>query len=335
MTTNNEDYDAKMEEFKKILVEAALLLAEQGNASSQRMLGQYCAAGIGGLEQNLFLAAEWYLKAAEQGEPEAQFELSLLYTTGHGVDADYTQAMHWLQKSAEQGYEEAQAHLRTLDDYQNSNLPYIFGRPLDEAAAQNDTFVAGNKMYQRLVEMGHGAILETIRYIFETQVGELTGVSSDETAFQYNIPSASTIETAQGSTSVKWQSSAMPPVDAEALNNVQAAIMECIGEYQFQAAQAYLLNQDTGPDYTKAVEYCRKAIDHGHERALRLLAGLGLNGCAEAQFAMGELCATDGGMLNKCILHARRWYTQAAEQGHEGARKALETLGPDETEDEL
>lgn len=53
----------------------------------------------------------WYSKAAEQGDPEAQFELACLYEEGMGCVQDKQQAAIWYQKSAEQDYEEALVRL--------------------------------------------------------------------------------------------------------------------------------------------------------------------------------------------------------------------------------
>ncbi len=48
-------------------------------------------------------AAEWYQKAADQGDSKGQFELGQMYYKGTGVPQDYKQALKWYQKSAEQG----------------------------------------------------------------------------------------------------------------------------------------------------------------------------------------------------------------------------------------
>lgn len=47
------------------------------------------------------LAAEWYLKAAQQGYDDAQNNLGIMYTHGMGVAQDYKQAFEWFWKAAE------------------------------------------------------------------------------------------------------------------------------------------------------------------------------------------------------------------------------------------
>jgi TPR repeat protein len=59
-------------------------------------------------------AAEWWQLAAEQGDPEAQFNLSLAYSNGLGVAKDAASAINWLIKAAEQGVVTAQSKLGLL-----------------------------------------------------------------------------------------------------------------------------------------------------------------------------------------------------------------------------
>ncbi len=53
-------------------------------------------------------------KAAEQGNPDAQNRLGMLYSEGRGVPQDYIQAKQWFDKAAEKGHPGAQVNLGTL-----------------------------------------------------------------------------------------------------------------------------------------------------------------------------------------------------------------------------
>lgn len=57
------------------------------------------------------MAAEWYRKAAEQGDAEAQFNLGNAYDTGEGVPKDLGKAIEWYRKAAEQGNAKAQNNM--------------------------------------------------------------------------------------------------------------------------------------------------------------------------------------------------------------------------------
>ena len=62
-------------------------------------------------------AAVWYWKAAEQGVPEAQSNLGLLYEEGKGVPQDYAEAYFWLDLAvAQETQEEQETDLASRDD---------------------------------------------------------------------------------------------------------------------------------------------------------------------------------------------------------------------------
>ena len=66
-----------------------------------------------GVDVNHKKAIEWYKKAAEQGDAEAQCTVGGMYRHGQGVDKCDSSAMRWFAKAAAQGFEEAQA---AIDD---------------------------------------------------------------------------------------------------------------------------------------------------------------------------------------------------------------------------
>lgn len=56
-------------------------------------------------------AAQWYLKAAQQGDPHAQYNLAVLLQNGKGVKRNLKEAIDWYQKAASQGYVNAMYNL--------------------------------------------------------------------------------------------------------------------------------------------------------------------------------------------------------------------------------
>lgn len=58
-----------------------------------------------------------YQEAAEQGDPEAQLQLGLLYEQGNGVERDQEEALRWFTLAAEQGNAAAQANLGDLFEF--------------------------------------------------------------------------------------------------------------------------------------------------------------------------------------------------------------------------
>ena len=84
--------------------------AEQGDAEAQFNLGGLYADGDG-VPQDDKQAVDWYRKAAEQGYADAQNNLGVMYAKGRGVPQDDKQAAEWYKKAAEQGDAYAQASL--------------------------------------------------------------------------------------------------------------------------------------------------------------------------------------------------------------------------------
>ena len=88
--------------------------ANAGDAIWQNKLGVWYDGGEEGLEQCHAKAMEWYRKAADQGDAEAQSNIGVLYLFGQGVPVDYPLAAAWLLKAALQDNADAQFNLGLL-----------------------------------------------------------------------------------------------------------------------------------------------------------------------------------------------------------------------------
>ncbi len=64
-----------------------------------------------GVPQDLKMAAHWYQKAAEQGDPRAQDEVGYFYQLGIGVSQNPERAFHWYQLSSASGFVKGKVHL--------------------------------------------------------------------------------------------------------------------------------------------------------------------------------------------------------------------------------
>jgi hypothetical protein len=53
-----------------------------------------------GFARDMAQAAEWYRRAADQGEVEAQATMGTLYSMGQGVQVNYVEAYYWLDLAA-------------------------------------------------------------------------------------------------------------------------------------------------------------------------------------------------------------------------------------------
>lgn len=92
------------------------------------------------LAQNTDAAAQWFLKAAEQNLPQAQYELALLYGADEGpLPKDEAKVLQYLEQAAQSGYAPAQYALGEKI-YQSAQTPEDFQKALDwfgQAAKQN------------------------------------------------------------------------------------------------------------------------------------------------------------------------------------------------------
>jgi hypothetical protein len=87
-----------------------LKLAEQGNAEAQFQTG-LIYANQQGVTKDGKLTVDWLAKAAEQGHRSAQAKLGFMYAAGKGVAQNYSSAIYWCYKAAEQGDATAQFNL--------------------------------------------------------------------------------------------------------------------------------------------------------------------------------------------------------------------------------
>jgi len=101
-----------------------LLSLMLGNAGAQATLGVFYEQGIHGLTKSSKRAIEYYTLAANQGYPEAQFNLGAMYVNGDDIETsadnygscNYSKAREWLTKAAAQGDENAINALKQLDE---------------------------------------------------------------------------------------------------------------------------------------------------------------------------------------------------------------------------
>lgn len=92
--------------------------AEQGNKDAQYNLSLAYQKGVG-VEKNLTEAIKWARRSAEQGHTEAQYNLGLYYYTGTGVSTNYKEAIKWIYDCAQQGSAKAQHLLGHAYEYGN------------------------------------------------------------------------------------------------------------------------------------------------------------------------------------------------------------------------
>jgi TPR repeat protein len=90
--------------------------AENGDPEAQYNLGKCYAKGLG-VAQDGAEAVKWFRKSAEQGNADGQYNLGICYANGQGIDKNYVEAAKWFRKAAEQGHlkaKEQEAEVKEL-----------------------------------------------------------------------------------------------------------------------------------------------------------------------------------------------------------------------------
>jgi uncharacterized protein len=84
--------------------------AEQGDPQAQFELGLHYRQGRD-IAADPSVAVEWFRKAAAQSNTDAMVQLATMFGTGRGVTKDVGQAVSWFRQAAELGHASAQFNL--------------------------------------------------------------------------------------------------------------------------------------------------------------------------------------------------------------------------------
>ena len=68
-----------------------------------------------GVSQDYSKAREWYLKAANQGHADAQYNLGVMYYQGQGVRQNTASAKEWFGKACDNGAQNGCDEYRKLN----------------------------------------------------------------------------------------------------------------------------------------------------------------------------------------------------------------------------
>ncbi|RHZ54973.1 hypothetical protein Glove_421g50 [Diversispora epigaea] len=148
-----------------------LKLAEEGNSEAQFDLGWCYEKGIG-TTKNEEKAFQWYLRSAEGGEHSGQNNLGWCYEEGIGTTKDEEKAFKWYLRSAEGGNSHGQQKLGYF--YQNG-----IGTTKDEEKAF--------KWFLKSAEGGNHMGQNNLGWCYEQGIGT---TKDEEKAFQWYLRAA-------------------------------------------------------------------------------------------------------------------------------------------------
>ena len=137
-------------------------LANDGNATAQFNLGVMYLTGHG-VQQDYSAAALWFRKAAEQGYAHAQSNLGTLYRDGQGVAQDDSEAVMWFRKAADQGDAVAEFLLGNQ---------YAFGKGVPQDYSEAMIW------FRKAAEQGHPRAMHDLGVIYAKGLRRAAGLCS-------------------------------------------------------------------------------------------------------------------------------------------------------------
>jgi len=300
--------------------------AEKGDKLAQTKLGYLYDQGLA-LAANPELAQSWYTRAAEQGQPIAQYLLAQWYQMGRQQkEPDYQEAKKWYRAAAKH-YPPAATALGFLydtvdNDYASAQKSY---EKADQANNANGRYNLG-----LLYEYGKGMPIDSAKamalYVKAAEAGQVKAMTQLAGLYFKNANVDH-----EGGRGIYWYKKAANLGDSEAM-------------YQLG------LLAETGAgvplNYKEAISYYQKASAAGNEKAKIALArmyqyGLGVpknaslaidtykqlaaNNNAYAQFQLANM-ALNGLLGEDGKARALQWLQQASDNGNKEAAVLLQRL---------
>ena len=229
--------------------------AEQGDADAQCMLGYFYYIGYG-VNKDYAEAVKWWRQAAEQGDADAQCMLGDCYYHGNGVDEDCAEAVKWWRQAAEQG---------------NTRAQYKLGDCYYLGCGVNKDPEEAVKWYEKAAEQGNSNAQCMLGFCYYYGSGAVAAACCASLADDYFE-------------AVKWFRKAAERWDSYA---------------QCMLGGCYCSGNGVSEDRTEAVKWYRKAAEQGDACAMRMLG----------------FCYGEGDGVKKDSTEADKWYRQAAERG--------------------
>lgn len=251
------DYGIGVEKNLEVAFEWYMKAAVLGHAEAQYKIGEayYNGEGTG---EDLEEAFAWYMKAAEQDQEDAQYSLGYMYAHGEGVKKDLEEAFDWYMKAAAQEHTEAQYEIGEAYYYGNG-----IEEDLDEAFS----------WYMRAAKQDHADAQYKVAGMYYN--GE--GVEED-------------LEESFG-----WLKKAADQNHADA---------------QFEVGEAYYYGDGTEQDLKEALVWYKKATEQDH---------------ADAQYAIGYMCYYGQG-CRKNVKKAVIWLNKSESNGNKNAKELLKEI---------
>ncbi|EHT0488065.1 sel1 repeat family protein [Salmonella enterica] len=134
--------------------------AELGQADAQNILGYFYLNGKRGIKRDLQKGGQWYELAAAQGNVDALINLGEIYYSGTQVPLDYARAFEFFERAAKMGKSRALNYLAWM--YTNGQFVDTDCRKAAELFAQGRTSFADDPHFQVTCEKDRQARAEAV-----------------------------------------------------------------------------------------------------------------------------------------------------------------------------
>lgn len=235
--------------------------AENGYPEAQHNIGVMYAHGQG-VEADAEIAFKWYKKAAENGMPTSQYLVGDCYLEGRGTKQNIEQAMRWFKESKEKGDKDAKKIYNYLTENNFEELVEDSNNG-DSKAQSKLAFVYSLGVAKGIFSKQHG--------LGEQFKWDKAAAEQDNPESQFSLASDYEI----GIGTEKNQKEAIKWLRKSARNGYKEA--------QYQLGIIYKEGKGIEPDDEEAFELFKKASDQGHTNAKLEIAGMYRNGIGVRQ----------------------------------------------------
>ena len=267
-----------------------------------------------GTPKDLVEAANWYRKAAEQGDVYASAMLGAIHSSGEGVPTNKVEAAKWYRKAADQGDRVAQSSLGEM---------YLHGEGVPTNTTEGlrliELAVASLEAKLKALEKYTNRVLDTVRGVWGPELSKQCALLGDYYYYGTMVPGSIT-------NALHWYEKAA--LASESYNSRRA---------QFQLGYIYATKEGNFHEATKWFRKCAEAGNPTAQLNLALLyyKGDGVErdwkeaanwyrkaaeaGDVAAQVALAGLYR-DGEGVPRDDWEAAKLFRKAAEQGHAAAQ---------------
>eukprot|EP00287_Rhodomonas_sp_CCMP768_P015643 CAMPEP_0196757584 /NCGR_PEP_ID=MMETSP1091-20130531/103740_1 /TAXON_ID=302021 /ORGANISM="Rhodomonas sp., Strain CCMP768" /LENGTH=673 /DNA_ID=CAMNT_0042106367 /DNA_START=36 /DNA_END=2055 /DNA_ORIENTATION=+ len=162
---------AKKQSSEKQEIEKLRKKAEAGDAVAQNQMGDLHWDGLHGVEKNQETAFEWFSKAAEQGNADAEYSMGFAFLSGQGAGRDLEQGRTMLHRAAEKGHAKSMRQLAQVH-FSGMGVPQSTAKAVElwsqaASAGDVDSIAILGKLYSvgipGTIEQDHAKAFELLK----------------------------------------------------------------------------------------------------------------------------------------------------------------------------